>query len=141
MITRAGVRFATWATPAGAAGVATGVALPWARSGRRWLSGYDLAGVARTFGFAGSAPMRVGVTAWLALPLVASTSVALALLGRTRWALLPGGLVALAGFGVGVWIVKSAQGSSYPGVLLTIVSSVLGLAGVIAGVARTSGRT
>jgi hypothetical protein len=141
VITRAGVRFASWATPAGAAGVATGVALPWARSGRRWLSGYDLAGVARTFGLAESGPLRVGVTAWLSLPLVAATSVALAIVGRTRWALLPGGLVALAGFAVGVWIVKSAQGSSYPGVLLTIVSSVLGLAGVVVGVARNPGRT
>lgn len=141
VIHRAGVRFASWAAPIGAAGVALGAALPWARSGRRLRSGYDLAGVARAFGLTESTGLRVAVTAWLLLPLVAAGAVALALLGRHRLALVPAFVTAAAGFAVGVWIVKSAQGSWYPGVLLTITSSVLGLVGVTAGALRGAGRT
>jgi hypothetical protein len=49
--------------------------------------------------------------------------------------------VAVAGLLVGLWIVKSAQGTWYPGLPLTIGSAVFGLTGAIVGVARFPRRT
>jgi len=130
-------RLTRWVPPIGAVGVAIGAALPWAASGRRYLSGYDLAGAARTFGLADRGGLRWAVTAWLAVPLLAALAVALTVLGARRAALVPAALVAVAGLGVTIWVVKEAKGSAYLGTVVTFASAVLGHAGLLVGAMRT----
>lgn len=122
-------------------GVAGAAALPWARSGRRAVSGYDLVGVARTFDLVDGTPLRVAAALWLCLPLAAAASVALVVLGRPRAASATALGAALVGLVVAAIVVKVAQGSSSIGAPLTIVSSLLGLAGAYLGLARAPRRT
>jgi hypothetical protein len=128
---------ARWAPPIGAVGVAVGAALPWAASGRRRLSGYDLAGVARTFGLAERGGLRWAVAAWFTVPLLAALAVALTVLGARRAALVPAALVVVAGLGVTIWVVREAQGSAYLGTVVTFAFAVLGHAGLLVGAVRT----
>ena len=133
---RLGGLLARWAPALGAVGVAVGAALPWVASGRRRLSGYDLAGVARTFGLADRGVVRWVVTAWLTVPLLAALAVALAVLDARRAALVPAALVAVAGLAVTIWVVKEAQGSAHLGTVVTFASAVLGHAGLLVGAIR-----
>jgi hypothetical protein len=122
-------------------GVAVATALPWARSGRRAVSGYDLVGIARRFALIDGTALRVAAVAWLCLPLAAGASVALVALGRPRAAAVTASAAALAGLVVATSVVKVAQGSSAIGAPLTIVSSVLALAGAYLGLAHLPRRT
>lgn len=121
--------------------VAGSTALPWARSGRRTLSGYDLVGVARRFDLVDGTALRVAAALWLCLPLAAAASVALVVLRRPRAAAVTALGSALAGLAMSSFVVKVSQGSSAIGAPMTIVSSLLGLAGAYLGLARLPRRT
>lgn len=137
----AGRVWVAWMACGGAAGVAASAALPWARSGRREVSGYDLVGVARTFDLVDGAGLRVGAALWLAVPLVAAAAVALVALGRPRAGAGAAVLACITGLLVGSWVVKVAQGSSTIGAPLTILSSLLGLTGACLSLASQPRRT
>lgn len=130
-----------WLAGGGAVGVAVAAALPWAHSGRRAVSGYDLVGVARTFGLVEGTALRVGAGLWLGVPFVAAVGVALVALGHHRAGVAAAALACIPGLVAGSWVVKVAQGSSAIGAPLTILSSVLGLTGSCLSLARSPRRT
>ena len=124
----------------GAAGVAVGAALPWARSGRRPLSGYDLVGVARRFGLTTGTAARAAATVVLALPLLAALALALAAVGRRAGSLAVSVVVGLAGLGCAGWVASVAQGSAGLGVVATLAAAVCCLGGSAGGFARSRAR-
>ena len=129
-------RTATWVAATGAAAVAIGVALPWARSGRRSLSGYDLVGVARRFGLTTGAGARTAATLILALPLLAAVAVALAALDRRRGSLTVAAAAGLIGAGTAGWTASVAQGSAGFGVGTTLAAALCCIGACVAGVAH-----
>ena len=118
-------------TVAGAVGCAAATALPWARSGTVTRSGYRLARVLDTLGFADTVPRRALVVAVALLPLLAAlTWVAGALHRPLAVATLGAATALVAGIG-GVVVLVSPVGVGL-GPAVAVAAGATTLAGALA---------
>jgi len=123
----------------GVAVVVVGSFLPWARSGSRWRSSYQLLAVADRLGFTSGGLERWGVRLWPVVPLLGAAALAAALHHRLAGAVLAAivGAYAL----VLVWRVAVAPLPGGAGLAVTAVGAMMAVVGaVVAMLLRPKGK-
>ena len=112
----------------GVTGAAIALALPWAGSGRRWRSAFELLRVTRSIGFADSLVERVVVAGVFVVPVLAAAAWVLVAMRIDRVAAVPVAAAAALVLLLAVAVERSPLRSG-SGVPIGTVASLLALAG------------
>jgi hypothetical protein len=128
VVVSAGERLPRALVVGGTTASALALALPWAASGRRWRSGFELLGVARDLELADSFVARTLIAAVLLVPMLAAALWVLQTVRAYRWTVAIAVLAAVLVVSFAVVVVRSPLMSGV-GVPIAVISSGCALFG------------